>query len=88
MPTWLKAYFQHVAESLGPISIKNAAQGAKRGSNLSGFERVLGLQPSGMSKTDPQGFERMMRGIEERKWKAKQRHDATNKSQYGGPGDE
>ena len=88
VPTWLKAYFQHVAESLGPISIKNAAQGAKRGSNLSGFERVLGLQPSGMSKTDPQGFERMMRGIEERKWKAKQRHDATNKSQYGGPGDE
>lgn len=85
VPSWLKAYFEHVAEALGPISVKNAMQGAKRGSNLSAFERVLGLQPSGMSKTDPEGFERMMRGIEERKWKAKQRHDETTKKQFGGP---
>jgi hypothetical protein len=83
VPTWLKAYFEHVAEALGPISIKNAAKGPKKGSNLSTFERVLGLNPSGMSKTDPEGFEQMMRKIDERKWKTKLRHDETQKNQYG-----
>ena len=85
VPTWLKAYFEHVMESMGPISVKNAAMGPKKGSNLSGFERILGLQPAGTQKTDPQGFEQMMRGIEQRKWLLKLRHDQTQKNQYGGP---
>ena len=84
VPTWLKAYFEHVAEAMGPISIKNTAKGAKRGSNLSTFERVLGIQPGGMAKTDPEGFELMMQKINERKWKNKLRHDQTQQNQYGG----
>ena len=85
VPTWLKAYFEHVTEALGPISVKNTMKGAKTGSNLSAFERVLGLNPAGMSKTDPEGFRQLMHKIDERKWKAKLRHDETQKQQYGGP---
>lgn len=82
VPNWLKAYFTHVTEAMGPISVKNLAKGPKEGSNLTGFERVLGLQPTGMEKTDPAGFEVMMRRKEFKDWKRKQMHDENERSKY------
>jgi len=87
VPNWLKAYFTHVTEAMGPISVKNFAKGPKEGSNLTGLERILGLQPAGMEKTAPEGFEVMMRRKEFKAWRLKQMHDENekNKYEYKGP---
>ena len=85
IPMWLKAYFEHVMEAMAPISTRSIMQGSRRGTGLSKFEQILGMQPGGMAKTDPQGFEQMMRKIEERRWKQKLRHDQSQQNLYGGP---
>ncbi len=87
VPNWLKAYFTHVTEAMGPISVKSFAKGPKEGSNLTGLERILGLQPAGMEKTSPEGFEVMMRRKEFKAWRLKQMHDENekNKYEYKGP---
>lgn len=84
VPSWLRAYFTHVAEALGPISVKSALKGQKEGSNLNAFERILGVQPAGMEKTAPEGFAVMMHRKELREWQRKQMHDEMEKSKYQG----
>lgn len=82
VPSWLKAYFSHVIESMGPISVKQAAKGPRIGSNLNAVERLMGLQPAGMQKTAPEGFEVMMKRKQFREWQRKQMHDEMEKSRY------
>ena len=83
-PEWMQQYFNYVTNTFGPISIKQMIQGKKKGSDISRFESVLGLNPARAEIQDPQGFARMMKAIHRREWEGKERHDRTKERQYGG----
>lgn len=84
VPTWLRAYFTHVVEAMGPISAKSVLKGQREGSNLNWVERAMGVQPTGMEKTAPEAFEVMMRRKQFKEWQRKQMHDEMDKAKYQG----
>jgi hypothetical protein len=53
-------YLNHVVQSLGPISLKQMAQGEKHGSNISLLERALAIRPAESWLQEP---ERIQTGI-------------------------
>jgi hypothetical protein len=84
-PDQVRQYFEYVYRSLGPISLKQIAQGQKRGSNIGVGESLLGLRPAPAFLQDPEGYEKMKKGIGQRDWKSKVRADKKQERQYGGP---
>lgn len=85
MAAVMRAYFAHTVDSMGPISMRNVAKGPRRGTNLSQFEQWMGMQPTGMKLTDPEGFSRMMRYKDMQAERLKQRHQKREEQRYGGP---
>lgn len=86
-PRWLKEYLAYLLENLGPISLRNAAKGAKEGSNLGSIEQVLGTKTAPTYLTDPEGNKTMMKNLRQRGWQKKERFDRRQKSLYGGSDD-
>jgi hypothetical protein len=84
-PEQLRQYFEYVYRSLGPISLRQMAKGQKTGSNITTGEALLGLRPAPAQLQDPEGYERMKKGIAQRDWKSKERADKKQERQYGGP---
>lgn len=82
VPTWLNDYFNYVLQSIGPITVKNIAKGERQGTNLSTFEQIVGVQPAGMEKTAPEQFNQIMRKMQQRAWKTKERHDKQERERY------
>lgn len=81
---WLSNYFDYVTNNFGPISVRQAVQGRKEGSNISGPEGFLGIRPANRRMTDPEGYEAMMEKLHGKQWRAKQNSDARSKMYYGG----
>lgn len=81
----LSQYFQHVLDSVTPISAKALLQGGKTGSNIGTMERLMGVRPATTYLQDPEGYERGMAAIKRRAQKTKERHDRRTQQQYGGP---
>jgi hypothetical protein len=84
-PEQVREYFKYVYQSLGPISVKQLLKGNKEGSNISTGETLLGLRPTPSFLQDPEGYEKMMKGIGQRDWQKKERYDKKQERQYGGP---
>jgi hypothetical protein len=84
-PQWLKDYFDHVVGGVDPISVQRFMQGEKRGSHMSWPEEALGIRQSPQYVQDPEGYERTMKAVRERKWKDKERGERNLQRQYGGP---
>lgn len=84
-PEQVREYFKYVYQSLGPISVKQLLKGNKEGSNISTGETVLGLRPTPSFLQDPEGYDKMKHGINERDWQKKERFDKRQEKQYGGP---
>jgi hypothetical protein len=80
----LSAYFQHVLDSVTPISLKTLLQGSKTGSNIGPAGRFMGVRPAPSYLQDPEGYERGMASIHRRAQKTKERHDRRQQQQYGG----
>ena len=83
-PDWLKAYMQHVASKMVPISVRDLSRGEKVGSNLTMVERLLGMQPGGRKYVDPEGLEAYKRYREMKDWRKKEAYDERQESYYGG----
>jgi hypothetical protein len=81
----LSQYFQHVMDSVTPISVKTLLQGSKEGSRIGPTGRFMGERPAPSYLQDPEGHARGMSAIQRRAWKGKERHDRRTKQQYGGP---
>ena len=84
-PQWLKDYFDHVIGNIDPISVQRFGRGEKRGSHMGIGEEALGIRQAPQYLQDPEGYERGMKVVRERKWKAKERGERRLESQYGGP---
>lgn len=84
-PEQVREYFKYVYQSLGPISVKQLLKGNKEGSNISTGETLLGLRPTPSFLQDPEGYDKMKKGISERDWQKKERYDKRQQRQYGGP---
>lgn len=87
VPRWLYEYFAHIAENVGPISMRQVAQGRKDGSGFNKFEDMMGIRSAGRALTDPDGYDLMMQRIRKGKFDRKQKFDARQKQQYGGAGE-
>lgn len=91
-PAWLLAYFNHVGSKMVPISVRDMEIGPygipqfrhKVGSNLTGPERLLGIQPGGQKYVDPEGLKALERYRELKGWRSKEAFDARQESYYGG----
>lgn len=84
-PEQVREYFKYVYQSLGPISVKQLLKGNKEGSNISTGETLLGLRPTPQFLQDPEGYDKMKHGIDQRDWQKKERYDKRQEKQYGGP---
>lgn len=78
-------YADYLGRSLGPISVRNLMRGQKEGSNISGLESLIGVKTAPRQLIDPEGHAAMMQRLEQRAKRLKLRHDAVEKSRYGGP---
>jgi hypothetical protein len=81
----LRQYFAYVYQSLGPISVKQILKGQKTGSNIGAGETLLGVHPVPSYLQDPEGYDRMMKGIRQRDWQKKERGEKKQERQYKGP---
>lgn len=83
-PDWLAEYFRFVTKTMTPIQIQNISRGKEEGSNISDFEKALGIRKSSRSMVDPEGYETMLNRLWQRRWQGKQRHDKQEELRYGG----
>ncbi len=83
VPTWLKAYAQHITSAFTPISVKNAYE-RRRDTGVSRAEAFMGLQPAGRQFVDPEGYAAALRKRAEREWQRKVRYDVRKESYYEG----
>ena len=81
----LGQYFSWAADSIAPISVKQALQGNKTGSNLGFLSSMTGVRPAPMWLQDPEGTKRGMAAIERRDANKKRKADIRRERQYGGP---
>jgi hypothetical protein len=84
-PEWMKEYFEY-AEKFLPISIRQGAQGEKKGSRL-GLQSYLGIRPSPAEFTDPKGLASFRKYQGEQIDKKRKRAEVREKQVYGGPTD-
>jgi hypothetical protein len=84
VPQWLTDYFNWVAQSIGPISIRQLEQGQKTGSNIGNIESATGIRPAPAYLQDPEGYAKGMHAIRERQWKSKETYDKKQQRQYNG----
>lgn len=82
LETRLKQYFQHVYESLGPISVKQMVQGEKKGSNISAIERATAIRPAPTWLQEPERVQAGIKGNAQKEWVIKQSHDKKQNSLY------
>lgn len=80
-PGWLQAYFNHVLESVGPISIRQQVEGKPIGSNISGIESMLGVHSTGRMLTDPEGYRELQEYLQTKDWIKKQGADERQQEQ-------
>jgi hypothetical protein len=83
-PNWLQAFWNYAGEQLGPISLRQIAKGKKAGSNLNVVESALGVRTAPRQLTDPEGFDAMMKNINQRKWKTKENYERRQQNLYEG----
>jgi hypothetical protein len=84
-PEWMKEYFEYASKFL-PISVKQGAQGEKKGSKL-GLQSYLGIRPSPAQFTDPKGLASIRKYQGEQIDKKRRKTEARQKQIYGGPTD-
>jgi hypothetical protein len=84
VPQWLTAFWNYATQNVGPISARSIAKGRKEGSNISPMEQVMGVRPAPRYLTDPEGYDQMMKKINEGKWKRKQSYDRKQQRLYEG----
>lgn len=81
----VEQFLKYVGESLGPISVKQYMKGNKQGSNISVPEQLGGFRPAPTFLQDPEGYERMMKGVNQRDIQRKERYEKRQDRQYNGP---
>lgn len=75
-------YLKYAVGEETPIGLKNFLQGEKKGSRISEIEQALGARPASQFITDPEGYEKMMKGINEKAYAKKLHSDKKMKAQY------
>lgn len=83
-PDWLAEYFRFVTKTMTPIQVQNLVKGKEDGSNISDFEKALGIRKQGRALTDPEGYEAMLDRLWQRRWQRKQRNEMREEQRYGG----
>ena len=63
----IQDYFNHVAASVGPISIKQAIEGKKEGSNMGWVQRAMGARPAPAAMQDPEGTARGLKALHDQR---------------------
>lgn len=82
-PPWLWELVKYLGSDMVPISVRGLTQGAKKGSNIGGAERLMGMREAPRYLTDPEGYEKMMKSIATSKWHAKEKHDLKQQRFHG-----
>ncbi len=75
-------YAADILQEGEPIGLATFLQGKKKGSQLSAFEMGLGIRQAPRFVSDPEGYEAMMKKVNDRKWKEKVRADKKWKAQF------
>lgn len=81
-------YLKYVLGEETPIGLKTFLQGNKKGSAITNVEKALGVRQASRRETDPEGYEKMMEGVNNAEYKKKTRSDTRIKAQYENPGDQ
>jgi len=82
---WLIDYFQFVASSYVPISVKSLSQGQPRGSHITPKESVAGIREAPAYLQDPKGYEAMLKSQRNKGEYLKRAHEKAQERKYGGP---
>ena len=82
VPRWLGEYAQYLTKNIGPISVRQYIEGRKAGSNISAFEKALGVKTAPANITDPEGHANMMLGMRQKAWRDKLRHDKREQQKH------
>ncbi len=77
-------YIKYTLGEETPIGIKNFLQGNKKGSKIGLIEKALGARQAPRFITDPEGYESMMKHINDNEYKKKVRSDKKMAEQYEG----
>lgn len=75
-------YTKYVMGEETPIGIQTLLQGKKRGSNLTDLERFMGMRQTPRAFTDPEGYDAMMKRVNDAEYNKKERSDKKIQSQY------
>lgn len=75
-------YLKYTFHEIEPIGLKNFIQGQKNGSHISSAESILGARQAPQFITDPEGYEQMMKRINDLAYQRKLRSDTKMQSQY------
>lgn len=63
----LQDYFNHVLQSVGPISLKQLVEGKKEGSNIGWVQRAMGARPAPAIMQDPEGTTRGLKAMHDQR---------------------
>ena len=83
VPQWLRSYMDYVAQSFGPISIRQWAKGEKEGSNISKLEQIMGIRPAAPYLQDPEGYRRRKEVVHGKEKTKKENMKRYINQQYG-----
>lgn len=75
-------YAKYVLHEVTPIQLQNFLQGHKKGSDISATEQAFGIRQAPRYITDPEGYDKMMEGVNNREYKKKVRSDNKIAGQY------
>lgn len=75
-------YIKYTLGEVEPMGIKNFLQGEKKGSHISAVEQMLGARPAPRFINDPEGYERMMKRVNDKEYQRKVRSDTRMREQY------
>jgi len=75
-------YLHYTLGEETPIGLKSFIQGDKKGSKIGVMEKLLGARQAPQFITDPEGFEAMMKKVNDAEYRRKERSDKRIQSQY------
>ena len=88
VPGWLKQFAKYAAETYGPISVRQLAQGQKEGSNIGTGQTMMGIRPASSYLQDKESYDKAKRRRSTLDWKKKQNIERRRQQQYGGTNEE
>jgi hypothetical protein len=72
----------HLLGRFGPIGVRNMMKGQPETSHITPLETALGFRAPGVDIQDPAHLENWLKANAAKEWKAKERHEATERRKY------